>query len=63
MTTIPPKLAAAMLSRGNYKSLARASAKKAAPRRDKQPAYVAGTLRALVETWRTRPKTIVLMRK
>ncbi len=63
MTTIPPKLAAAMLGRGNYKSLARATTSKAAPRRDKRPAYVAGTMRAFVEVCRTRPKSIVLMRK
>ncbi len=63
MTTIPPKLAAAMLSRGNYKPLARAGAKKAGHRRDKQPVSVAGTLRAFVEACRTRPKTIVLLRK
>ncbi len=43
MTTIPPKLAAAMLSRGNYKSLARASAKKASPRHDKRHDDVTGT--------------------
>jgi hypothetical protein len=52
-----------MLSRGNYKSLARATARKASPRRNKQHDNVAGTLRALVESWRTRPKTIGLMRK
>jgi hypothetical protein len=63
MTTIPPKLAAGMLSRGNYKPLARATARKAGPRRHEQPVSVAGTLRAFVEACRTRPKTIVLMRK
>ena len=63
MTTLPPKLAAGMLSRGNYKSIARATTKAARPRRDKSQCNTANVMRAFVESCRTRPKTIVFLRK